>query len=94
MRSQIYLGSEAFAERLRKQAPKDTDLGEIPRIQRRAVAKPLSSFVKGAQENRDAEIAAAFRSGDYTVKQIAEHFDVHYSTMSRLVKKAEGGNFR
>lgn len=93
VRSQIYLGSEAFAERLRKQAPKDTDLGEIPRIQRRAVAKPLSSFVKAAQGNRDAAIALAFQSGDYTMKQIAEHFGVHYSTVSRAVKKAEGGNF-
>ena len=93
VRSQIYLGSEAFAERLRRQAPKDTDLGEIPRIQRRAVAKPLSSFVKAAQGNRDAAIAAAFQSGDYTMKQIAEHFGVHYSTVSRVVKKAEGGNF-
>ncbi len=87
------LGSADFAERLRKQAPKDTDLGEIPRIQRRAVAKPLSSFVKAAQGNRDAAIALAFQSGDYTMKQIAEHFGVHYSTVSRAVKKAEGGNF-
>ncbi len=83
----------SFAERLRKQAPKDTDLGEIPRIQRRAVAKPLSSFVKAAQGNRDAAIAAAFQSGDYTMKQIAEHFGVHYSTVSRVVKKAEEGIF-
>jgi DNA-binding MarR family transcriptional regulator len=29
------------------------------------------------------------RTGDYTMKDIAGHFDVHYSTVSRAIKKAE-----
>lgn len=28
---------------------------------------------------------AAYRSGGYTLSQIARHFDVHYSTVSRAV---------
>jgi len=28
-----------------------------------------------------------FKTGDYTLKQIADAFGVHYSTVSRIVKK-------
>jgi transposase len=34
-------------------------------------------------------MAQAYLSGDYTMKQIAEHFGVHYSTVSRSVLKVE-----
>ena len=90
LRNQIFLGGDAFIERLHKRAPKDTDLGEIPRIQRRPVAKPLSAYEAASKGDRDAAILAAFRSGDYTLKQLGEHFGMHYSTVSRVGKKGEG----
>lgn len=31
----------------------------------------------------------AYRSGDYTMKEIAQQFGVHYSTVSRAVKALE-----
>jgi predicted DNA-binding protein YlxM (UPF0122 family) len=31
----------------------------------------------------------AYSTGDYTMKEIAKHFDVHYSTVSKAIKKAE-----
>lgn len=34
-----------------------------------------------------AAMAAAYASGNYTMQQIAEGFDVHYSTVSRAVKQ-------
>lgn len=51
----------------------------------------LSVYEAAGKGDRDAAIAAAFRSGDYTMKQLAEHFGVHYSTVSLAVKKGEGG---
>lgn len=30
---------------------------------------------------------AAYASGEYTLKAIADHFGVHYSTVSRVVNK-------
>jgi putative transposase len=90
LRNQIYLGGEDFVKRLQRKAPKDADLGEIPRMQRRAVAKPLAVY-ESAGNDRDRAIAMAYASGDYTMKQIAEHFGVHYSTVSRAVKGDEGG---
>ena len=35
--------------------------------------------------------AFAYASGVYSLAAIARHFGVHYSTVSRAVKQAEGG---
>ena len=31
----------------------------------------------------------AYRTGDYTMKDIADYFNVHYSTVSRAMKRTE-----
>jgi len=36
-------------------------------------------------------MAHAFASGGYTLKEIADYFGVHYSTVSRAVKRGEDG---
>jgi predicted DNA-binding protein YlxM (UPF0122 family) len=33
-----------------------------------------------------------YSTGDYTMKEIAEHFDVHYSTVSSAIKEAEASD--
>ena len=38
---------------------------------------------------RDDAMAQAYLSGAYTMAAIAEHFSVHYMTVSRAVKKFE-----
>jgi putative transposase len=64
------------------------DLKEVPRMQRRAQAK-LLSWYKENFLSQDEGIVSAYRSGDYTMKHIADKFKVHYSTVSRAIKKAE-----
>ncbi len=62
---------------------------EIPRTQRRPLAKPLS-------HNRDiypdpkAAMVAAYATGDYTMQTIADFFGVHYATVRRTIRKGEG----
>lgn len=68
-----------------------TDLSEIPRTQRRPPAKPLR-YYKENKQDRTQGMVEAYRSGDYTMKEIAEYFDVHYSTVSRAIKKTEARN--
>jgi transposase-like protein len=36
-------------------------------------------------------MVAAYQSGAYTMAEIARYFDVHYMTLSRAVRAAEGG---
>lgn len=84
LEGQIYLGSEAFIKRMQQIADKAT-IGEIPRAQRRPPAKPLALY---QDKHRDAKAAmvAAYATGDYTMQEIADHFGVHYATVSRAVK--------
>jgi putative transposase len=90
LRSQIYLGSDKFITRMLKYVEPDTDLAEVPRAQRRPIAKPLAFY----QSRYDARkgMALAYLRGDYSMKAIAEFFGVHYSTVSRAVKGYEGSD--
>ena len=39
----------------------------------------------------DQAMAKAYLSGDFSMKEIADFFDVHYATVSRAVKRFEKG---
>jgi hypothetical protein len=85
---QIYLGGEDFVERIQKELDKRAVLSEIPRMQRRHKAKPLIYYVDLYKDKRRGMVEA-YQTGDYSMKEIAEQFDVHYSTVSRAIKYAE-----
>jgi hypothetical protein len=59
----------------------------VPRAQRRPLAKPLPEYA-ALHSDRDEAIVAAYASGGYTLKQIGEYFDLHYSRVSRIVRQA------
>ena len=84
LRGQIYLGSDAFVQKMQTQIDKKPGLGEIPRTQRRAISQPLQQFENNYA--RDEAMARAYLSGRHTMLKIAEHFGVHYSTVSRAVR--------
>jgi len=91
LRKQVFLGDEGFVGKVisKIKVSKETgDLSEVPRMQRRVQAKPLSWY-KAQCLSRNEGIVSAYQSGDYLMKQIAECFNVHYSTVSRAIKKAE-----
>ena len=60
------------------------ELKEITRLERR----PLSNSLRGyfsSNRSRAESMAAAYKSGNFTLQEIAEYCDSHYSTVSRLV---------
>ncbi len=57
---------------------------EIPRLQRRALAKSLD-YYREALDDAKSGMAAAYATGDYTMQAIAAAFGVHYATVSRAV---------
>ncbi len=87
LKGQIYLGSDSFIKKMQTEIEKKPNRLEIPRAQRRALARELADYA-GAYERDDA-IALAYLSGHHSMAAIADHFDVHYTTVSRLVKKYE-----
>jgi putative transposase len=86
LKNQVFLGSEPFVERLQGMIDPTCPLQEIPRRQRRPVAKPLG-YYSARYADRDQAIAQAYRSGAYSMQAIAEHFKVGRMTVSRAVKR-------
>ena len=87
LQGQIYLGSESFMKKMQTEIDKKPSVLEIPRAQRRALARELSDYANAYE--RDDAVALAYLSGHHTMAAVADHFDVHYTTVSRLVKKYE-----
>lgn len=85
-RSLIFLGSDEFVEAMQTQLAKDAKLGqqEIPRMQRRALAKSLAYYREQFDDAKQGMIAA-YATGDYTLQAVADAFGVHYSTVSRTI---------
>ena len=86
LKGQIFLGSDAFVQTMQHEleaADKDT-VREIPRMQRRALAKSLK-YYREAFDDAKSGMAAAYATGDYTLQAIADAFGVHYATVSRAV---------
>jgi len=84
LKQQIYLGNDKFIAKMQRNIEPSTDISEIPRAQRRAKAKTLSHYL--SYEDRNEGMAAAYQTGDYSMKEIALTFGVHYATVSRAVK--------
>ena len=88
LQGQMYLGNDEFVERMgEKVSNKLSTDTEIPRLQRRAKAPPLAVFV--AMTDRNTAIAQAYATGCYSMKVIAQAFEIHYATVSRIVKTME-----
>lgn len=89
LRGQIYLGSAEFIANMQSTLAFDQPLEEIPRAQRRPVAKTLQQYRTQFADNPGTGMALAYLSGDYAMKVIAQEFGVHYTTVSRGVKSYE-----
>lgn len=85
LRNQVFLGGDSFVTQMQNKIPQGETLHEIPRKQRRMPAKPLSWYARKGREG----MAMAYRTGDYTMQEIASEFGVHYSTVSRVVEQFE-----
>lgn len=88
LKHQLFLGSDAFVDSMRRKVPADGDLREVPQARARPAAKPLFHYAR-AYADRDSAIAAAYASGGYTLKDIGDYFGLHYSRISKIVHLAE-----
>jgi putative transposase len=87
LQGQIYLGGKDF---VRKHQP-DRLIREVPRRQTQAQRPGLKELL-GGKQSLDSAILEAYSRYGYRMAEIAEHLDVHYSTVSRRLKRAENGN--
>ena len=72
---------------MQAQTDNSSSLDEIPRAQRRPLTQPVSDFAN--RYPRNEAMARAYLSGQHSMAEIARHFGVHYSTVSRATKEHE-----
>ncbi len=88
IQNQVFLGSEKFINKNQKRIRKKESLGEVPQLQQRKIPKSLDYYEKKYKDQKKA-ILNAYAAGGYTLKQLGEYFDRHYSTISRIIKENE-----
>jgi hypothetical protein len=85
LQKQIFLGDDKFVKEMLRL---NSNNNAIVKSRKPKKPKALSTFVKGINDRNEA-IFTAYSSGLYTMDQIGKHFDIHYATVSRIVKKME-----
>jgi len=82
LRAQIYLGDEAFVQRMQSHVDA-SERPEVPRVQRRRQPRPLNWYL--GRGDRDEAIALAHLVGGYTLTAISQATNLSISRISRLI---------
>lgn len=86
----MLLGSEKFVETLRPYIQDAERLNEVPRAQRLLNRPPLLALLEGRNQSskskRDDDIREAHLQWGYSLAEIGRFLDLHYSTVSRIVR--------
>lgn len=85
LRNQVFLGSEEFVKIMQGKIESGKDISEVPKKQSRKKAETLEFYTKHARSRNEA-IVTAYSSGGYSMKDIGDHFGLHYSWVSRVIK--------
>lgn len=87
LKNQVYLGDEAFIDRVQKKmAGKHNDI-QIPKVQKRPMAKSLTEYAKNSR-SRDEAIVNAYASDAYSYQQLGENFGLHFTRIGKIVRDA------
>lgn len=93
LRNQVFLGDEDFVTDMQALIDPGQSLEEVPLGQKRQVAKPLVDYQK-QYPSRDEAIYAAYRSGGYKMAELARYFGLHYSSVSKIIRRWEDSKFK
>jgi len=84
---QLLLGDEEFVGTHRLDGASEP-LSEVSKAQRRLAAPPLQEVAQRYPDRNEA-MTEAWRTGAYSMAEIAASFGVHYMTVSRAARKFE-----
>lgn len=87
LKGQAFLGDDDFVARSLRRSKASDDVN-IPRAQRRPAPPSLDEIAEN-HPRRDEAIVAAHATGGYSYQQIADHFNVHFTTVGRIVRLAK-----
>jgi REP element-mobilizing transposase RayT len=90
LHGQIFLGDEAFAERMQALAqPQRAAARETPRAQRRLHSATWQALLARAGGGRNRALVSGYREGGMTMTALAAHAALSVSMVSRVVAGAE-----
>ena len=86
----VILGDEVYIELIYKHHVDESsaNVKEISRLERNPTCKPVSSYFQPGRDESES-ILAAYKSGGFTLKEIADYCCMHYSTVSRIISQLE-----
>jgi len=91
VKGQSVLGEESFVKGLEPYAKGAKEIKEIPKTQRYLNRPDLEELFSRSIERdkgwRNRKVAEAFKDWGYTQKEIADCLGMHYSTVSRILKR-------
>ena len=85
---QVFLGDNNFVLRMQNKIKRLNQDVNIPKAQRRPPAQPLEEIEKTCG-SRNHTIVVAYSTGEYSYQQIANFFNVHFTTVGNIVRKAK-----
>jgi putative transposase len=83
LNNQVFLGSEAFIDAMRRKVPPDRDLREVPAARARPVAKAISVLCDRIRWSVSV-IVAACASGGHTMKHIGDYFGRYHAGVRKI----------
>ena len=87
--SQTLLGSESFVETMQGYLKSNSKNTEIPKLQRYAgrpsLTKLLPKAIRTDKAERNKAMAAAHIDYGYSLKEIADQLEIHYTTASKAI---------
>ena len=96
VKNQILLGGDSYIREMTERLADVRDIAEIPRSQRYADRPSLAEIFRGHGESDKVErnhlILKAHLEHGYTLKEIADSLDLHYSTISKIISGRPQGN--
>jgi len=93
LKNQIFLGDDQFVENMQARINENQEMSEIPRAQRRKVPRPLDYYAN-KYKDRNQGVCAAYQSGGYSMREVGEHFGLHSSSVSKIIKQADDSQFK
>ena len=87
----MFLGQENFIDKIKHLMSVTVNLKEITKKQRYVTRPPLNEiFEPKDKKSKDQAMYEAHQQYGYTLKDIAEYIGVHYTTVSKVIKRIDG----
>lgn len=87
LKRQIFLGDDDFVLQMQDKIKSKSEDVNFPKAQRKAPALSLSEYQK-SHASRNEAIVSAYATGEYSYQEIADFFDLHFTTVGKIVRAA------